>query len=467
MRINTVVQDMGKTYVGITGFDGTEDFINFVEEYGPKRPGMLEFRNVDFQEVEDALADDFDLSKMGFYKCKFIGCNTDDLSFINIDKTKNFFFENEQEYQDFLHGKNKKEVVESNNIQTVKVDKYAKIDRDEDGKYYPKNKEELKKLCEDENINLGTINTSKITDMSRLFFDSTRKDFSGIETWDTSHVKDMSSMFSLAKYFNHSIGNWDVSKVTDMSNMFEEAKVFNQSIGNWDVSKVENMSYMFLNAKSFNQPIGKWNVSNVKNMYGMFEYAKSFNQPIGDWNVSNVEEMFGMFDGAIAFNQPIANWNTSKVKRMGRMFYNADSFNQPIGNWNISSVDDSFGFSEMLRYAKSFNQINDGFSKDDLKYLNQDSFRKKLKKSLLLKKEVKENAFDRLSIKQKDVVVKSQRKAKEIGYNLHYNNKIKDAQKEFTRFMKDAKEHKCYVPSKIGLKPKANDIKNKNNENEL
>ena len=445
MRINTVVQDMGKTYVGITGFDGTEDFINFVEEYGPKRPGMLEFRNVDFQEVEDALADDFDLSKMGFYKCKFIGCNTDDLSFINIDKTKNFFFKNEQEYQDALHGKNKendnveKEVVKKDKIQNVSVDKYVQIDKDKDGKYYPKNKEELKKLCEDENVNLGTINTSKITDMSVIFNDSNRSDFSGIETWDTSHVKDMSYMF----YHAHS---------------------FNQPIGDWNVSNVESMHSMFVGVKLFNQPIGKWDVSNVKTMSFMFQDAESFNQDIIKWNVSKVTDMSYMFSGAKSFNQPIGKWDVSNVKNMECMFEWAKSFNQPIGNWDVSKVED---MESMFESAQAFNQINDGFSKDDLKYLNQDSFRKKLKKSLLLKKEVKENAFDRLSLKQKDIVVKSQRKAKEIGYNLHYNNKTKDAQKEFTRFMKDAKEHKCYVASKIGLKPKVNDVKNKKNENEL
>ena len=445
MRINTVVQDMEKTYVGITGFDGTEDFINFVEEYGPKRPGMLEFRNVDFQEVEDALADDFDLSKMGFYKCKFIGCNTDNLSFINIDKTKNFFFKNEQEYQDALHGKNKendnveKEVVKKDKIQNVSVDKYVQIDKDKDGKYYPKNKEELKKLCEDENVNLGTINTSKITDMSVIFNDSNRSDFSGIETWDTSHVKDMSYMFYHAHSFNHPIGDWNISNVESMHSMFVGVKLFNQPIGKWDVSNVKTMSFMFQDAESFNQDISKWNVSKVTDMSYMFSGAKSFNQPIGKWDVSNVKNMECMFE-----------W--------------AKSFNQPIGNWDVSKVED---MESMFESAQAFNQINDGFSKDDLKYLNQDSFRKKLKKSLLLKKEVKENAFDRLSLKQKDIVVKSQRKAKEIGYNLHYNNKTKDAQKEFTRFMKDAKEHKCYVASKIGLKPKVNDVKNKKNENEL
>ncbi|TEY00745.1 BspA family leucine-rich repeat surface protein [Campylobacter sp. US33a] len=62
-------------------------------------------------------------------------------------------------------------------------------------RYTPQTKEELKALVKDESINLGDIDTSNITDMSGLFLDSTRKDFSGIESWDVSKVENMSGMF--------------------------------------------------------------------------------------------------------------------------------------------------------------------------------------------------------------------------------------------------------------------------------
>ena len=65
-------------------------------------------------------------------------------------------------------------------------------------KYQPKTKEELKTLCNDEKIYLGDIDVSKVTDMSCLFYRCYRKDFSGIETWDTSHVTDMAYMFENA-----------------------------------------------------------------------------------------------------------------------------------------------------------------------------------------------------------------------------------------------------------------------------
>ncbi|WP_236847978.1 hypothetical protein [Campylobacter devanensis] len=46
--------------------------------------------------------------------------------------------------------------------------------------YKPETRDELKELVDDLSINLGDIDTSLITDMSLLFEDTYRTDFSGI-----------------------------------------------------------------------------------------------------------------------------------------------------------------------------------------------------------------------------------------------------------------------------------------------
>lgn len=151
-------------------------------------------------------------------------------------------------------------------------------------KYHPETKEELLKLCEDESVYLGDIDTSKITNMSNLFEEIHGRDFSGIELWNVSNVKNMCAMFAWLVEFNQDIGAWDVSNVTDMSYMFSHSD-FNQDISSWDVSKVTNMSNMFSDS-SFDQDISSWNVSNVKDMSSMFSES-SFNQDISSWNVPN------------------------------------------------------------------------------------------------------------------------------------------------------------------------------------
>ncbi|WP_295162846.1 BspA family leucine-rich repeat surface protein, partial [uncultured Brachyspira sp.] len=166
--------------------------------------------------------------------------------------------------------------------------------KDKNKIYQPKDKEELIKLIKDK-IKFNKIDTSLITDMSGLFENSRLRKFDGIETWDTSNVVNMESMFEYAVYFNHNINNWNVSNVKNMKKMFLGAESFNQPLNNWNVSNVENMRNMFYVAKSFNQPLNNWDTSNVKNMIDMFEGAESFNQDLNSWNTNNLQYTSCMF----------------------------------------------------------------------------------------------------------------------------------------------------------------------------
>ena len=201
---------------------------------------------------------------------------------------------------------------------------------------------------------ISSWDTSKVTDMSKLFLDA----YTFNETlnhWDVSNVTNMHAMFDNAYAFNQPLDNWEVGNVTDMSEMFSsmESLAFNQPIGNWDVSNVTNMKAMFNKATFFNQPLGNWNVSSVTDMSYMFCFATAFNQPIGNWDVVNVVDMGEMFSVAKNFNQPLDNWNVSKVTDMNSMFMKAECFNQPIGDWDVSNVESMF---TMFSFAESFNQ---------------------------------------------------------------------------------------------------------------
>ena len=110
----------------------------------------------------------------------------------------------------------------------------------------PKSKDELKAIIDrrisknGNGCNLNDINTSLITDMSWLFFDT---NFNGnISEWDTSNVTNMRNMFANL-YFTGDISKWNVSKVKDMSDMFCYSSV-NGDISGWDVSNVDDMSWM-------------------------------------------------------------------------------------------------------------------------------------------------------------------------------------------------------------------------------
>ena len=231
-------------------------------------------------------------------------------------------------------------------------------------KYKPTTKEELKRLVFTNNgIKLGDIDTSLITDMSDLFNKSERKDFDGIEEWDTSNVENMSYMFAYMDYnvlgqysmteFNSNLNNWNVSKVKNMIYMFACCTYFNQPLNKWDVSNVENMSGMFLGAKKFNQPLNNWNVSKVKDMSDMFHNCEAFNRPLDKWDVSNVKDMSNMFNVALKFNQNINNWNVSNVEDLSKTFRYCKAFDQPLNDWDVSNVKN---MQHIFEDCENFNQ---------------------------------------------------------------------------------------------------------------
>jgi surface protein len=200
--------------------------------------------------------------------------------------------------------------------------------------------------------NINSWNTSAVTNMSSLF-NSTNVFNQNIGNWNTSSVTNMSSMFYAAAAFNQNIGNWNTTSVTNMSSMFSAAVAFNQNIGNWNTSTVSTMASMFSSAAAFNQDIGAWNTAVVSSMVSMFQSATSFNQDIGAWNTSSVNNMASMFTTAYSFNQDIGSWNTSAVISMAGMFNGATSFNQDIGSWNTSAVTSMGG---MFGVATVFNK---------------------------------------------------------------------------------------------------------------
>ena len=180
-------------------------------------------------------------------------------------------------------------------------------------KYQPKVFSVLGKLIQDESINLGDIDTSKIVYMAHLFYKTNRKDWSGIETWDVSNVKNMLSMFEQSN-FNGDISKWNVSNVKDMTAMFKGTN-FNGDLSKWNTSNVKNMLSMFA-FSNFNSDISNWDVSSVKYMPKMFWHS-AFNNDISKWDVSNVQDMaymfaFSRFTGDISkwkINDHIIVWN--------------------------------------------------------------------------------------------------------------------------------------------------------------
>lgn len=80
---------------------------------------------------------------------------------------------------------------------------------------------------------------------------------------------------------NQLINSWNTSNVTYMQSMFQENPAFNQPLGNWDVSgvvSIEWMTHMFHDATTFGQDLSTWCVTKITQE----PYEFSLNSPLTD-----------------------------------------------------------------------------------------------------------------------------------------------------------------------------------------
>lgn len=98
------------------------------------------------------------------------------------------------------------------------------------------------------NVNLGSINTSKVKDMSYMFFDAYKLISVNLSGLNTSNVKDMSNMFGGCRnIISINMRGLDTSKVSNMSRMFYfcPGLISIAGLDNFNIPNVQNTSEMF------------------------------------------------------------------------------------------------------------------------------------------------------------------------------------------------------------------------------
>ena len=202
-----------------------------------------------------------------------------------------------------------------------------------------KNMSNLFFLSKIKEINLDTWDTSNVTNMS-LMFDSSEAEKLNISNLNTKNVRSMNGMFSnlsTSGFKDLDLSKWDTSNVTDISRMFTlNYSTEKINVSNWDTSKITKMEDAFSGVHNLKEIKGieNWNTSNVKTIHNMFAYSenlKSLN--LSKWNTSNVEDMSELFLGAegLAYLN-IENWDTGKVESFDNIFSNTALTHLKIGN---------------------------------------------------------------------------------------------------------------------------------------
>ena len=195
-------------------------------------------------------------------------------------------------------------------------------------------------------INLKNLDTSRDTNMNKMFSyckGLTKLDVSGL---DTSQVTDMDAMFAVCiNLTNIPVSNFNTSKVKDMHSMFDSCfKLQSLDLSMFDTSNVTDFGYMFSGDKVMStlHLTDNFVTEKAKDISGIFnDCEKLSNLDLSKWNVSNVTSMEKAFaNNYLIKSLNLSNWDTSNCKNSQMMFYN-DTALTSIGNtsnWNVSKI---------------------------------------------------------------------------------------------------------------------------------
>lgn len=261
-----------------------------------------------------------------------------------------------------------------------------------------KDSQHLKKLIKEDvnhELDLGSLDVSNVTDMSHLFENSTRVDFSGIETWDMSKVKNIYAMFYNAFNFDHNIQNWNLDSLSLKEKSFDyffnqvihgtgvhhrilsefsKTYIIDQSEFNTnlpisarficssschgthlndfilknipeecslniiDVSLMRDFAKLFEDSNRNNfKGINSWNTSNALSFQFFASHAKYFNEPLNNFDFSNCTDL-SYFLASTPYNHPLKfNLNDKNALNCSYMLSNCLEFNSSLDCFDNTS----------------------------------------------------------------------------------------------------------------------------------
>ena len=150
-----------------------------------------------------------------------------------------------------------------------------------------------------ESIDLTYLDTSRVTNMSRMFLTCYSLKNVNLSNFDTSEVTNMQSMFRDCNNLTSlDVSHFDTSQVTDMSEMFSDCSTLTSlDVRNFDTEKVREMQCMFFGCNSLTSlDVSNFDTRKVINMYGMFQYCRSLTSlDLSSFDMRDVRQVYWMF----------------------------------------------------------------------------------------------------------------------------------------------------------------------------
>lgn len=191
---------------------------------------------------------------------------------------------------------------------------------------------------------LQQLNTTNVTNMSKMFMDMRSLSALDVSSFDTSKVTTMSEMFSwMDKLTTLNVSNFDTRSTVSMKNMFYGALALaSLDVSHFDTSSVNDMNGMFSNLMQVTTlDVSNFDTSNVMTMNGMFYGMSSLTTiDVSGFNTSKVTNMSGMFASMSRLKHlDLGNFDTKQVNNMLMMFLGLSELtNLDVSNFDTSNV---------------------------------------------------------------------------------------------------------------------------------
>ena len=182
------------------------------------------------------------------------------------------------------------------------------------------------------------LNTSETTSMEGMFYGCVVKNNMNLSAHNTSKVKNMSNMFYNAQIPSVSLSGLDCSEVTDMEAMFMNASISQINLTGLRTSKLTSMGSMFEGCQiKDNLDLSGFNTEKVTSMSSLFKNCTATNICLASFKTSNVTDMSSMFEGCSKLTSlDLTTFNTENVQNNCSMFKDCSSLTSlTLGNFSV------------------------------------------------------------------------------------------------------------------------------------
>lgn len=230
------------------------------------------------------------------------------------------------------------------------------------------------------NLDVSSFNTEKVTTMLQMFFQCGNMTSLNLSSFDFSSCTTTAQMFTndtklatlqiridhapnlttMSQMFQRCLAltgldtaNWDVSHVTTLSNVFASCqKITALDLSGWDTSNASTMEGLFSGCSLLSDlVISSFNTSNVKNMKDMFlNCPKLYVLDVSHFDTSNVTTMYTMFAGDKFGRLDLSSWDTSKCTNMFRLF-SGTQFDEVLNLGGTFTMSQATTLTEVFRRA--------------------------------------------------------------------------------------------------------------------